>query len=692
MAEQGVEQESAEAFDGPVGALMRAHDWSRSVLGPIEGWPCSLRSYVTMILRLPTPAIIFWGTDQIQLYNDGYATIMGPRHPKYLAAPYRDCWPDTYPTIHPWMERVLAGEVIEVEDTLFTLTRHGFNEEAYFTFSFSPLRDDHGEIAGVLQPVVEVTGRVLGERRVRTLRALAPAAEPGVEAVRRVCEALDANAYDVPFSLLYLDGEAGLALAARSGIGAGQVPAAVPDAAARAFAGNAAVAIEAPAAVLGAVHVGPWDEPTRSAIALPVRRGDADAPLGAIVLGISPRLRFDDSYREFFEAIAREVAANLAAEQARLARLDAERVRRDLEEFFMQTPAPLAILTGPEHRFALSNRSYVDLVGVEVEGKRVVDMYGSAEVVAPFLPILDRVYRSGEPFVGREMPFRRPRKDGGADDLLLNLSYTPVRRRDGVVTGVLVFAYDITREVAARRHAESLASKLETAVRARDEFLGIASHELRTPLTALKLQLQLGRRALARADAPGRATPALLDALLKQADRLSRLVEDMLDISRIHAGKLVLEVAPADLSELVSDVVGRFRSQLEAVGSPVRLDLAPGLGGEWDVYRVEQAITNVVTNAIRHAPGTAIEVSTERSGDRAVLVVRDHGPGIAPPDRERIFMRFERAAGKDVSGLGLGLFIAREILEGHGGSIRADEAAGGGARFVIELPLAKLAA
>ncbi|HEY6908662.1 MAG TPA: ATP-binding protein [Myxococcales bacterium] len=685
MAEQA-EDEVDEAFDGRLGALMRAHDWSRSVLGPIDAWPCSLRSYVTMILRLPTPAIIFWGTDQIQLYNDGYAAIMGPRHPKYLAAPYRDCWPDTFPTIHPSMERVLAGEVIEVEDTLFTLTRHGFSEEAYFTFSFSPLRDDGGEIAGIFQPVVEVTARVLGERRVRTLRALAPAADPRSEAVRRVSETLAANAHDVPFSLLYLDGEAGLSLSARSGLDGAEPPGAVPDAVARSFATNQAVEIESPS-LLGAVHVGPWGEPTRTAIALPVRRGDGDAPAGVIVLGISPRLRFDEPYRQFFEAIAREVAANLVADQARLARLDAERVRQDLQEFFMQTPAPLAILSGAEHCFALSNASFVDLVGVEVEGKRVVDMFETPETVAPFVPILDRVYRSGEPFVGREMPFRRPRKGGGADDILLNLSYTPVRRNDGVVTGILVFAYDITQEVAARRHAETLAAKLETAVSARDEFLGIASHELRTPLTALKLQLQLGQRALARADGQAKVTPALLDALLKQTDRLSRLVEDMLDISRIHAGKLSLDLAPVDFSELVADVIGHFRVQLNALGSAVRLDLAPDLVGDWDVYRIEQAITNLVTNAIRHAPGTPVEVSTHRSGDRAVLVVRDHGPGIAAQDRERIFGRFERAAAREVSGLGLGLFIAREIAEGHRGRVRAEEAPGGGARFVFELPL-----
>src|SRR5215213_4144 len=139
--------------------LVHGHDWAKSSLGPIGTWPRSLRSYVSMILEMPTPAIIFWGPEQTQIYNDGYAVIMGPRHPKYLGASYRECWPETYSVIYPWMVDVLEhGKVKKFENALVTLTRHGFTEEAYFTFTFSPLRDDDEKIAGILQPVVETTG------------------------------------------------------------------------------------------------------------------------------------------------------------------------------------------------------------------------------------------------------------------------------------------------------------------------------------------------------------------------------------------------------------------------------------------------------------------------------------------------------------------------------------------------------
>jgi len=162
-------------------ALLDSTDWSRTPIGPMSQWPMSLRSYVSMVMAMPTPAIIFWGPDLTQIYNDGYAQIMGPRHPRYFGAPYRECWPDTYPLIFPWMRRVLDhAEVIEVERELIPVTRLGFEEDAYFTFTFSPLRDDAGRIAGILQPVFEVTDGVLAERRANVLRSLS-ALPPGGE-------------------------------------------------------------------------------------------------------------------------------------------------------------------------------------------------------------------------------------------------------------------------------------------------------------------------------------------------------------------------------------------------------------------------------------------------------------------------------------------------------------------------------
>lgn len=649
--------------------LFRAHPWEKTRLGQMESWPLSLRGYVSMMLKLPTPAIIFWGPDHLQLYNAGYAVIMGPRHPKYLGATYAESWPDTHPTIHPWMKRVLGGEVLEVVNAPFTLTRHGFNEETYFTFSFSPLRDDSGAIAGFFQPVFEKTPEVLAERRVATLRGFAPET-----ASSNVSEALQANLRDIPFSLVSVWSEAEQALVLEACSGLAAKPAGVPEAVQRAFEVSAPQLIERVEDVLGMPHVGIWGDPTRTALALPVRRSDADPARGVVVLGISPRLPFDDAYRGFFEAVARELAANLAAGQERTARQEAERERQNLHDFFMQTPAPLCILMGPEHRFVLANTSYIGLVGREVVGKTVAELFGP-ETLSGYLAILDAVYRTGEPFVGKELPLRL-RAD---EEILINMSYTALRSGDGAVKGILVFAYDITAEVKARRRSESLAAELQSAMRARDDFLSIASHELRTPLTSLRLQIQMAQRGLSLPD-PGK--------LLKQANRLTRLMDDMLDISRINAGKLALEPAAADLAEIVNDVLDRFEPQLAAVGSQVRRQTAPGLVGTWDAHRIEQVLTNLITNAMKYAPGKPVEVTTARQGDAAVITVRDHGPGVAPQDRERIFGRFERATrANDVSGLGLGLYISRQIVEAHGGRIRVDSGPGGGAAFVVELPI-----
>jgi hypothetical protein len=169
-------------------ALLATTDWSRTPLGEPARWPIALRSYASMVMAMTTPAIIFWGPELTQIYNDGYAQIMGPRHPRYFGAPYRECWPDTYPLIYPWMRRVLdEGEVVEVDRERIPVTRFGFEEDAYFTFTFTPLRDDEGRIAGILQPVFEVTDSVLAERRVRggaRARACAGAAGPPDPATR----------------------------------------------------------------------------------------------------------------------------------------------------------------------------------------------------------------------------------------------------------------------------------------------------------------------------------------------------------------------------------------------------------------------------------------------------------------------------------------------------------------------------
>lgn len=244
-----------------------------------------------------------------------------------------------------------------------------------------------------------------------------------------------------------------------------------------------------------------------------------------------------------------------------------------------------------------------------------------------------------------------------------------------------------------RQHVEEerrARTELEHAVKARDEFLSLASHELKTPLTSLALHARLFERSLVDGGSPpAESARRFIQQTLKQTMRLTRLVNDMLDISRIAAGRLSVEVETVDLAALARDVLERLKPQLQEAGCEVSLDASGPVQGKWDAYRLDQVLTNLLTNAARYAPGRPVEVSVRAVDGQAELRVRDHGSGIAADDQDRVFQKFERAVGGNkVSGLGLGLFIAREIVQMHGGSIRVTSEPGTGATFIVRLPLA----
>jgi signal transduction histidine kinase len=247
----------------------------------------------------------------------------------------------------------------------------------------------------------------------------------------------------------------------------------------------------------------------------------------------------------------------------------------------------------------------------------------------------------------------------------------------------------------ARRKQYDVRTLLEeqrTAMRQREEFISVAGHELRTPLTALKLQTQISERLIARGDptafAPERVRK-LIESTTRQVDRLTHLIDELLDMSRINSGKLVLEVEIFDLSQLVRDTLERTLPQLDEAEVQLDVQIESGVIGSWDRYRIEQVVSNLLGNAIRYSAGKPLQVRVTRAEGNAVLAVRDEGPGIAPENHERIFQRFERAAlATHGGGLGLGLYICREIAEAHGGSIHVDSALGAGSCFVVQLPLA----
>jgi len=258
------------------------------------------------------------------------------------------------------------------------------------------------------------------------------------------------------------------------------------------------------------------------------------------------------------------------------------------------------------------------------------------------------------------------------------------------VTGLVLAAAITEREEAERRARES-EQRLTEAVGVRDEFMSIASHELRTPVSALVLQLAGLKRLMSDGRLTGGGDGRLaqgVDRAARQTHRLTKLIEDLLDVSRITTGRIHLEVEPFDLCALVRDVVERFTDT--AVRAKCNLGLQVGVSeivGSWDRLRIEQILTNLLSNAVKYGAGKPIEVVVEATAGEARIVVRDQGIGIAPADVTRVFGRFERAvSSRHFGGLGLGLYIAHQIAKAHGGSIRVDSAAGAGSTFTVVLP------
>jgi signal transduction histidine kinase len=221
----------------------------------------------------------------------------------------------------------------------------------------------------------------------------------------------------------------------------------------------------------------------------------------------------------------------------------------------------------------------------------------------------------------------------------------------------------------------------------RDEFLSIAGHELRTPLTALKMQLQLLERMLHNPQLSTAQLPERVGRALSATARLERLVTDLLDVARIASGRLALEPEACDLGDVVREVLDRFSEALGVAGCTLSFSAGSASVGRWDRARLDQVISNIVANAIKYGAGRPIDVVVGVAGERASVSVRDRGIGIAEADRWRIFERFERAVSeRHYGGLGLGLWIANQIVLAHDGCIRVDSQLGQGATFVIDLP------
>lgn len=332
---------------------------------------------------------------------------------------------------------------------------------------------------------------------------------------------------------------------------------------------------------------------------------------------------------------------------------------------------------------------------IDADDGRILDANGAAEVAYGYtrpellaLVIFDLRVESC-PGVSQQMRL------ANVDGLLFE---TVHRRRDGSTFPVEVSSrgdlmpghrclFSIVRDITERKRFEAEREELllatQRALQLRDDFLMVASHELRAPITNVSLQLQQLNRQVERG-APRAQLRVMTDAAFHEMNRLTTLIDALLDAQQAK-GQLALDLGDVDLSELVLDVTNRLRTRADQAGSEIVIDV-PSIRGRWDRLRIDQVVTNLLLNALKYGRGRPVRVVAGEDGALIRLEVRDHGIGVASEDVQRIWGKFERAVPAHYGGLGLGLFIARQIVEAHHGHVDCESVPGEGSTFRVMLP------
>ena len=558
---------------GTMGQLIREYDWSRTPLGPLEDWPQSLKTSVNLMVNSRHPMWIGWGRDITFLYNDAYIDVLSlAKHPAALGMPATKVWSEIWDICGPLADKVFQeGEATFWDDVRLFMNRGTFLEETYYSFSYSPIRDESGKVAGLFCPSTEVTPKVINARRLRTLAELSAHALTQ-KTINSACSSAAAtlakNPDDIPFAALYLiDAERKEARLAESygfpvhkdalllqtvdlsGRNRSSSPWPIADVA------NSLQAQIVPLRGLNGLPQGLANQNISESMVLPVTSRGETHPLGVLIAGVNSTRRLDAEYRTFYELVAGQIATAIQNSRA-----------------------------------------------IEDERKRI----------------------------------------------------------------------------------EALAE----IDRAKTAFFSNVSHEFRTPLT---LMLGPVEELLARSHTDlSPSAKNQLELVNRNGSRLLRLVNTLLDFSRMEAGRMQATYQPTDLSAFTKELAGVFRSATEKAGLELELD-CPALPEPVYVDRNlwEKIVLNLMSNAFKFTFDGKISVQLKPAGKDVELRVSDTGVGIPAAELPRLFDRFHRvenSRSRTHEGSGIGLALVQELARLHGGTVRVESVLGQGSKFTVSIP------
>ena len=559
---------------GEMGALIRSLDWANTPLGPVESWPQSLRTTVSLCLSSTFPILITWGPENVQIYNDSYQPICGAKHPQAMGQKFNECWATALPVVGEIFARAWSGKGSYIENQRMFLDRDGYLEEAFMTFSFSPIRDESGEVGGLFHPITETTNWMLSSRRTQAVRDFSTQiakARTENEIVDFAEKTYGANHLDLPFFLIYQQDESGKSARLIKSVGLLSGTASTPDSidlenenqrtwplveVARSKEIKLVSDLER---LWGPLICEPYPEALREAVILPILISGVEHPFGFLIAGVSARRAFDVDYFSFYESLGAAV----------------------------------------------------------------------------------------------------------------NTAFTNVR------------AYELEKKRAAA---------LAEIDRAKTAFFSNVSHEFRTPLTLMLGPLEDN---LAHPNLSLGPEHRVRDELAyRAARRLLKLVNSLLDFSRIEAGRMKAVFRPTDLSKLTAELSGMFRAAIEKVDIKLIVETT-GLHESVYVDREmwEKVVLNLLSNAFKFTLQGEIEVRLTQANGRACLRVRDTGVGVPASEIPHLFERFHRvegAQGRTHEGTGIGLALTQELIKLHHGTISVRSELGKGSEFTVEIPLGKV--